>query len=135
VTGLANFLLARIDEDDEAARRAADECARHDRDFEVEDPDWQRWSRPAASVASTGPIAEFINRQDPQRVLAKCAADRQIVLGCTRQLDNWVTVRPGVRENRPIREPWTEDDTAADVLTYLALPYADHPDFREEWRL
>jgi hypothetical protein len=26
------------------------------------------------------------------------------------------------------------DGIEAKVLGYLALPYADHPDFREEWR-
>ncbi len=43
----------------------------------------------------------------PARVLADCEAKRRIA-------------------HRPNCPPW--------VLRYLALPYTDHPDYREEWR-
>jgi hypothetical protein len=33
-------------------------------------------------------------------------------------------------------DPREEDDLeGAEVLRIMALPYADHPDFREEWRI
>jgi hypothetical protein len=53
------------------------------------------------------------------RWLADCEAKRRIVddLGNYRQ---------------PHDPDWT---TAQVVLKLLALPYADHPDYREEWRL
>ena len=48
-------------------------------------------------------------RHDPARVLAECEAKRQIVQNAQ---------DPG-------------DDL---FVAILALPYADHPDYREEWR-
>lgn len=53
-----------------------------------------------------------------RRVLAECEAKRRIVGLCS---DTYIPVDAG----RFI---------AAAVLAALALPYADHPNFREEWR-
>ena len=52
---------------------------------------------------------------DPARVLAECEAKRRIVEHC--EVDHLVA-SPG--------DPY--------VLQLLALPYADHSDWREEWR-
>ena len=52
---------------------------------------------------------------DPARVLAEVAAKRRIVEHC--EVDHLVA-SPG--------DPY--------VLQLLALPYADHSDWREEWR-
>jgi hypothetical protein len=53
---------------------------------------------------------------DPERVLAECEAKRQIV-----ELANyWLEpVDPGI--------------AGSDLLHLLALPYADHPDYQQEW--
>lgn len=51
----------------------------------------------------------------PTRVLAECKAKRRIV------------------EYRDEVEPWITSDMDV-VLGYLAVPYAEHPDYREEWR-
>jgi hypothetical protein len=114
---IAEFLLARIAEDEEAARNA----------------DGIRWEWGTESVyaASDGsPIvvgpwggniasgdAHHIVRWDPARVLAECKAKRRIV--------KWAKDWP-LRPSRP------SDEDA--ILGPLALPYADHPDYREEWQ-
>ena len=54
---------------------------------------------------------------DPARVLADCEAKRRIV--------KWAKDWP-LRPSRP-----SDEDT---ILGLLALPYAGHPDYREEWR-
>jgi hypothetical protein len=54
----------------------------------------------------------------PERVLAECEAKRRIVQGV------------GVYGGRGSDEAMYHEV----VLSFLALPYADHPDYREEWR-
>ena len=49
-------------------------------------------------------------RWSPARVLAECEAKRRIV-------ETFVM--------------WQYGDT---ILSYLATPYSDHPDYREEWK-
>jgi hypothetical protein len=50
------------------------------------------------------------------RVLAECEAKRQIVEACAEVL------------------AYDAEALPQDVLRFLALPYADHPDYREEWK-
>lgn len=158
---LTEFLLARIAEDEDAATAATpgpwqwehcdwkDEC-----DGEcVEGQDWghhgpdlvsavvdPEFNLPADVISSIGYDSDqvlvkqsdgaHIARHDPARVLAECAAKRRIVErhgaldedecpGCGAYLDG--TWRTGPGELCP--------DLAA-----LASVYADHPDYREEWR-
>lgn len=49
---------------------------------------------------------------DPHRVLAECEAKRRIVKRCRESNGYW----------------------GYDVERALALPYADHPDYRDEWK-
>ena len=63
-------------------------------------------------IPDEGDQGEYIN---PARVLAECEAKRRIVEHC--DFDH-LARSPG--------DPY--------VLRLLALPYADHPDYREEWR-
>ncbi|XVQ08171.1 DUF6221 family protein [Spirillospora sp. CA-255316] len=79
-----------------------------------------------ASVEN-GAYAEFIARYDPSRALREVAARRQIVDDYDKGA--WV-LEQGQR---------TEAAEAAHaarlaVLRLLALPYAHHPEYREEWR-
>lgn len=77
------------------------------------------------AVASTGPAshmqsmkdAAHIARHHPVRVLAEVDAKRRIV---------------AAYENYDIDAP--ELDVPESVLRMLALPYGDHPDYRDEWR-
>lgn len=61
-----------------------------------------------------------------RRWLAECEAKRQVV----EQHDDWGHVCPGGL-NR-----WGEDEEwiGCPTLLALALPYASHPDYDEEWR-
>lgn len=108
MSDLARFLLARITEDERAAREFID-C----------DGIWG----PDVDNARAGAIAAAFQNGvgSPRRVLAACEAKRRIID---------VAV--------PLSE-WTEMGSATDedgwaILRALALPYADHPDYRGEWR-
>jgi hypothetical protein len=101
---LADFLLARIAEDEQRA---------------VGLP----------SFWVTGGRVIF----DPARVLAECEAKRRIV-------EPW---RAGLTEPDPFsvslgsEENWRygiHSQAREAILRLLALPYANHPDYRQEWR-
>lgn len=82
----------------------------------------------AAKAGSFTPWDRPFERDDyghllvqPGRVLAECDAKRRIV-----------EVAEGWRWERDGMGP---DPKSDEVLRLLAQPYADHPDYREEWRL
>ena len=68
-------------------------------------------------------------RFEAARVLAECEAKRRIVDRCERDM-----VAEGESASGYDIIAHT-DALARDTLEFLALPYADHPDYREEWRL
>ncbi|MCP9998011.1 DUF6221 family protein [Streptomyces werraensis] len=68
--------------------------------------------------------ADWIEQHGPERVLADIEAKRRI-LYLAEQLPK-VTASTDMFDNH--RDAWAE------VLKQLALPYADHPDYRPEWR-
>ena len=116
---LTAFLLARIAEDEAAARAANGRVAW----VAFRDPDGHmryttvahqhhgvdEWIADGRTIASQDVYPFY----DSARVLARCAADRRIV---------------------ELRTPGPHLTGDEDVLRLLALPYADHPDYREEWR-
>jgi hypothetical protein len=69
-------------------------------------------------------LAGCAGHLDPHHELARCAADRLILeLHCSVKIGD--------------DEPYCADDgelPPCPTLRALALPYADHPDYREEWR-
>lgn len=110
---LSEFLLARIAEDEVVARATA-----------------SGWTGPEAMGAIEGGFTVFV---DPARVLAECEAKRRIAdlhknegvhspscLTCAGEVDP-----DGHTE-------WMH--WPCDTILLLALPYAGHPDYREEWR-
>ena len=119
MSDLVEFLLARIAEDEEAARAAVDQgtprwAVGGGGEYVHPDPP------PGNSYVATGPwggglgpAADHIARHDPARVLAECEAKRRIV--------EWMSA-------------W-QQDVAVEGLRLVALPYADHPDYRDEWRV
>lgn len=147
IDDLLAFLRARLDEDEQAARaaakRAASELATADRKAGWYQPpyDGSHWSndydhvhvrdhRPERNgrrvqIADCGhgalDLTSHLARHDPARVLAEVDAKRRIVEKCA-------AVQDGLRDD------FTADWLADDVLELLALPYAGHPDYREEWR-
>lgn len=129
---LVQFLHARYDDDATLAR-----------DADNRDSDW--WWGPNAESAAERHIA----RHNPERVLADVDAKRRILL-----LHNIPAVvspkmaafglRDGEKPEDDRRcagcgldrddDPIVSDVSGCPILRALALPYADHPDYREEWR-
>jgi len=81
-------------------------------------PDGKRWARMVTCAhehrirgrdRNHCPLTH-VTRHDPARVLAECEAKRLLV--------EWLAMEP--REDQ--------------ALAFLALPYADHPDYDEAWR-
>jgi len=116
---LTEFLLARIAEDESVARNSA---------LHFDDGRRANWLEAASGVLDTGDelwtlgdsaISRHAERFDPARVLAECEAKRRIV----------ELVRPD-----PSMPVDSGRFVSAGVLMLLALPYADHPDYRDEWR-
>lgn len=73
--------------------------------------------------------AAHILRQHPTRVLADVAAKRLII-------EEWEAARTKhqVADVYPERTPTVPMGVLAWVMKALATAYADHPDYREEWR-
>jgi hypothetical protein len=140
---LIAFLNARLDEDERVALNASVgpwRARRADRSVYAAEsavvnmpgplPDWATYIVPPDSEGSDGiepADAEHIARWDPDRVLAEVEAKRELV-------EEHQPAAYG--ECRTCREPGLDRNQAAPCLTLrlLALPYADHPDYREEWR-
>lgn len=117
MSGLVEFLRARLDED-EAAAKAADPLLGH-LVAQVEYID--------ADVMTDG---KHLDSHLPARVLAEVEAKRRIlddVLPTMRADELRIAGEWGVG-SEPVRE------ASDDLLSLLALPYADHPDYREEWK-
>lgn len=142
---LVDFLKARLDEDEQIARRAS-EYAEAQWRLEEEFGETVLWWPPEPRIAekerehglpvvsdhwrgqtieSNGPsIAPHIARHDPARVLREVEAKRRIVVA---------------REKTPteIEDPEFEEGTESAleyVLRLLALPYADHADYDANWK-
>ena len=113
---LADFLLARIAEDEEVARKVAAEQQRWS-DADASDDLSRLWWNdhgPRDCVAA-----------EPVRVLAECEAKRLIVQACTTPMPRYGQLPEDYERVPTDRE---------DVLRILAAMYADHPDYREEWK-
>jgi hypothetical protein len=122
VSDLAQFLLARVGEDEQIARAARGSGVHDD--------------RPA--------VKEWIGLANPERMLVWSDARRRIVaLHSTLRPDG---LRPDTLRPNALAPNGTGGGETAPVCTgcgkrapcptlrLLALPFADHPDFREEWR-
>lgn len=122
---LAEFLLARIREDVEQATAG------------------EHWDLSGWSAADDVPV-QFWDYGEThigyRRFLAECASKLRIVERCRQAQDAAATIN-GIDFGDPLREARERSgyNQAADALSYvlfeLAQPYADHPDFRDEWRL
>lgn len=110
MSDLTTFLLERIAEQ-EAAARAGGHGWLEVSDYILREP------RPDAPVAFT-----------EARVLAECAAKRDLIRVCTAELSGR-DIEGAMSDGDD--GPWLADH----VLHTLATPYADHPDYRAEWAL
>lgn len=114
---LAAWLLARLDEDEAAAREAQSVI-----------PDGEGWYRIAQEAIADpefsrlhGRAYKHIARHDPARVLAEVEAKRQIIREW-RQVDEL--------DQRKTSPAWAR---MTRVMWFLAQPYADHPDYDPSW--
>ncbi len=129
---LADFLLARIAEDEALARRAAQEF---DGVGVSTRPTWGRRQWEFRVDRRNPALVDFLVAHSPARVLAECEAKRRIVElhQPRRQHPEWVAMGqlPSCAEcgSDVSRRVWP----CATIGT-LALPYADHPDYDEAWR-
>lgn len=107
MSDLSEFLLARLDEDYEVAYAGEPSPWTEDEwDGEFEGPREVLGKHgDVTAVCYYGGTYGHVLRFDPTRIIAEIEAKRRIVTEC-----GWVT-----------------------VMALLALPYADHPDYRQEW--
>jgi hypothetical protein len=118
VPRLDEFLLARIAEDKRMAAQAG-----------------AAWPAEGIGERVPAPAREHVDRHDPEAVLADCAARWRLVLACRelRPEVAFVGSRQAGLADFPV-PPVDAHQLAALTLALLALPYADHPDYRPEWR-
>ena len=129
---LAEFLLARIAEDEQIAREAPPSPW----DLDTDRCCVGHSGHPAkylggGNAAEMTDAAEHIAHWDPARVLAECDAKRRIVGMCAEDAALAMNYRTAVKATT---SEWDLLSLARDTLKTLALPYADHPDYREEWK-
>lgn len=143
---LVEFLRARLDEDEQAARDAA-----------ADHPSWtydpERFAvysdgYPIASHRDGSPLTDVdgqhIARHDPARVLCEVEIKRRIIdryvdlrdrcASAAQDYSDWLEGKR-VREDRPSisqRDPVIRDELER-MLRLFTLPHADHTDFKEEW--
>jgi uncharacterized protein DUF6221 len=137
---LVTFLRARLDEDEAHALIAA---KGRPRSAHWSLDEWLGREEPHSLIAvgsetqptifghfTADPVptaqATHIARHDPARVLREVEAKRAF-------LDTWLP--EATKTDEQVNEEWGYGSTlASDVLRLLALPYSDHPDYRDDWR-
>jgi len=141
---LVAFLRARLDEDEQQAKACAQVYPppwdMADRGWiatvRADEPDFrivtelEQWD--AQPDGWLGTVIEHIARHDPARVLAEVDAKRRII-------DEYIaadnTYQRLAEDDDDSKWDWLSRSQALEtVLPLLALPYADHPSYRAEWR-
>lgn len=150
MSDLVEFLKARLDEDEQAAQAATPSPWRID----PRNPNVILEPTPIDSVGMagerqhnifTGQVSSrfgqakldvaHIVRHDPARVLAEVAAKRRIIEALGIAERNVAKVRRTAPDYRSVRVAEAESDAMLHAVRLLAHPYADHPDYREDWEL
>ncbi|NUS14554.1 MAG: hypothetical protein HOY69_24670 [Streptomyces sp.] len=127
-TDLVAFLNARLNEDEAAAAGTLDPAANTGRFRGKRVVRWKVTSNGSGIIDVDGGTlrakdvfpaeAEHIVRHDPARVLAEVDAKRRILAEC---------------EGVEYQDSRGMASMADNILRLLALPYAEHPDYRPEW--
>lgn len=119
MSDLVEFLKARFNEDEQTARKVTAmtwSLLRDPGGVRIEDENGSPIASDAYDAPLTADELEHIARHDPARVLREVEAKRRML--------------PHL-----IVDGHTLDHCdRCMVLRLLALPYADHPDHREEWK-
>lgn len=133
MTDLIAFLRARLDDDEALARQA---FAGHNDAGPVWSEIWsgavQLGEHEDLLITNDSGVSRHIERHDPARILAEVGVKRQVIElaehASALDVDVDGQFRIGARDT--VTEPYIGDE----ILRHLALPYADHPDYREDWR-
>jgi Family of unknown function (DUF6221) len=139
MSDLVEFLRARLDAEEAHARAAVEEDDLTLRAFDSETEwGWEIASSHHLAEFYVGPqgLAEHIARHDPARVLAEVDAKRRII-DDHKQGPRWNDKPDPVicyRCGDPPGYDYGYMDSPCPTLRLLALPYADRPDYRDEWR-
>lgn len=155
---LVAFLRARLDEDTRAAQDAGGKPWRweqHHGDMcndptceygELATDDTVLMNVHAYDIRAGWQGAAHIERQHPARVLAEVETKRQIIAPYAAAIEDREALRARMRQviyeepdefSRLHRQENALIDRAValePVIRVLALPFADHPDYCEEWR-
>lgn len=119
---LAEFLLARIEKDEAAAREYLEVLTEAER---------QAAELARQGVTASYALSDFISGAGhPARVLAECEAKRGIVANHASTVTGW---HEDDGES-VLYCTWCHRQWPCADLRLLALPYADHEAYREEWR-
>jgi hypothetical protein len=118
MSDLVEFLKARLGEDEQAARRAGETFRQIGETGVIVATEGDR-AEECASANWTG-AAEHIVRHDPARVLREVEMKRRII-------DEHHPVDPCDAHDAEL------ESIPCDTLLLLALPYADHEEFQDEW--
>jgi hypothetical protein len=79
-------------------------------------------------------LPDYVKR-DRKRWASECEAKRRIVQTWVEEWPEWHGFGSGLTRTSMTRDQYQRVVEAEHVLGCLALPYADHPDFRQEWAL
>jgi hypothetical protein len=120
---LTEFLLARIAED-EAAARGVEADLRGE--FGHASSELSSDLQPAGTGYMDYPALTI----DPTRVLAECEAKRRIV---GEAWVDWLRIEGELGRGQS-REEMEANGDQPDIVKYLAVVYADHPDYEQPWR-
>ena len=132
---LVTFLNARLDEDEQMARSTPGPSWEHrqirgDFDESVVFENYVAVADPGRNTVALADVAEevlpFVLRHDPARVLAEVDAKRRIIDRYEAQRTVYAAHMGGILTKYLVQE-------LEAVLRLLALPFADHPDYRPEW--
>jgi hypothetical protein len=123
---LIAFLRARLAEDEQVARAVEDRSAPWDGQWEADGADAARtFNGHVLFYGHNGPLkpglVAHVVRHDPARVLREVAAKREVTRLAERAHDYHETFLNGFA------------GALEHALRLFALPYTDHPDYRQEW--
>ena len=135
---IAEFLTARLDEDEAAAvALCGGRTGRWHAYLEGGDDGWafEAEGGGLGAIVEDEGLAYYIARHDPARVLREVAAKRQLLEWCAAVTEHfdWATLnQPGSLLHDPNARA---TNTATLAMQAMATPYADHPDYQEGWKL
>lgn len=132
---LVQFLRDRLDEDEQVARAVEDRSAPWDGQWVADGDDAARtFNGHVLFYGHNGPLkpglVDHVVRHDPARVLAEVEAKRRVldtIVPRMNEMDDQIDGEWGLGNG-----PDEYESTA--LLRLLALPYADHEAYSEDWK-